>query len=177
MSIETASSGIAALVSVGVSAGVFFALFKLLPLFEPYLGILALAGGTTFLFSNLVGLRQTNVQRMLGYSSIAQMGLLILALSLLHEVDAEAALPLVVGGLFVNHLFAKAGLFWLAGVVGRDEVDDWNGIAGNPADSHDPCRACRRDCRPAAVSRRSGRNGNSSCRRRPAGGMRQSPSS
>lgn len=128
---QAASSGTAALVSVGVSAGVFFALFKLLPLFEPYLGILALAGGTTFLFSNLVGLRQVNVQRMLGYSSIAQMGLLVLALALLHEVDAEAALPLVVGGLFVNHLFAKAGLFWLAGVVGRDEVDDWGGIAGN----------------------------------------------
>ncbi|NLS07547.1 proton-conducting membrane transporter [Rhizobium sp. P32RR-XVIII] len=129
---ETANSGIAALVSVGVSAGVFFALFKLLPLFEDHLSILAISGGTTFLFSNLVGLRQTNVQRMLGYSSIAQMGLLMLALALLHQLDAEQALPLVVGGLFINHLVAKAGLFWLAGIVERREIDGWSDVAGNP---------------------------------------------
>ncbi|TCL74586.1 proton-conducting transporter membrane subunit [Rhizobium sp. BK251] len=129
---ETATSGIAALVSVGVSAGVFFALFKLLPLFEDYLSILAISGGITFLFSNLVGLRQTSVQRMLGYSSIAQMGLLMLALALLHQLDAEQALPLVVGGLFTNHLLAKAGLFWLAGIVGRRETNSWSDVAGNP---------------------------------------------
>ena len=35
---ETARSGVAALISVGVSAGVFFALLKLLPLFEDQLG-------------------------------------------------------------------------------------------------------------------------------------------
>lgn len=129
---ETASSGTAALVSVGVSAGVFFALFKLLPLFEGHLGILAISGGITFLFSNLVGLKQTSVQRMLGYSSIAQMGLLMLALSLLHALQAEEALPLVVGGLFINHLFAKAGLFWLAGIVERAETDGWSDVSGNP---------------------------------------------
>jgi formate hydrogenlyase subunit 3/multisubunit Na+/H+ antiporter MnhD subunit len=129
---ETAPGGIAALLSVGVSAGVFFALFKLLPLFEDQLGILAISGGVTFLFSNLVGLRQVNVQRMLGYSSIAQMGLLMLALALLHLLDAKEALPLVVGGLFINHLLAKAGLFWLAGLVERREIDGWSDLAGNP---------------------------------------------
>jgi formate hydrogenlyase subunit 3/multisubunit Na+/H+ antiporter MnhD subunit len=129
---ESAHSGVAALVSGGVSAGVFFALFKLLPLFENHLGILALSGGVTFLFSNLVGLRQTNVQRMLGYSSIAQMGLLTLALSLMQQLGARETLPLVVGGLFINHLFAKAGLFWLAGVVARKDTSGWSDIAGRP---------------------------------------------
>ncbi|MEK1893705.1 MAG: proton-conducting transporter membrane subunit [Rhizobium sp.] len=129
---ETAASGIAALVSVGVSAGVFFTLFKLLPLFGDHLGILAVSGGITFLFSNLVGLNQTSVQRMLGYSSIAQMGLLMLALALLHQLGAEQALPLVVGGLFINHLLAKAGLFWLAGLVERREIGGWADVAGNP---------------------------------------------
>ena len=129
---ETAPSGVAALVSVGVSAGVFFALFKLLPLFETHLDIVALSGGVTFLFSNLIGLKQTNVQRMLGYSSIAQMGLLMLSLAMLHKLGATASLPLVVGGLFFNHLFAKAGLFWLAGAVGRSEVAGWSAVAGRP---------------------------------------------
>ena len=129
---QSASSGVAALVSGAVSAGVFFALFKLLPLFENYLTLIAVSGGITFLFSNLAGLRQTNVQRMLGYSSIAQMGLLTLALALMRQPGAEASMPLVVGGLFVNHLLAKAGLFFLAGAVNRPQVDDWSALAGRP---------------------------------------------
>ena len=129
---QSASSGVAALVSGAVSAGVFFALFKLLPLFENYLTLIAVSGGITFLFSNLAGLRQTNVQRMLGYSSIAQMGLLTLALALMRQLGADASMPLVVGGLFVNHLLAKAGLFFLAGAVNRPQVDDWSALAGRP---------------------------------------------
>ena len=146
-------AAIAALVSVGVSAGVFFALFKLLPLFENHLDIIALSGGVTFLFSNLIGLKQTNVQRMLGYSSIAQMGLLMLALALLQRLGATASLPLVVGGLFFNHLFAKAGLFWLAGAVerprGRRLVGDRRASAG--AARARP--AAGRHRRPAALPR------------------------
>jgi len=111
---ETAPGGIAAMVSVGVSAGVFFALFKLAPLFGVQLGIIAFSGAATFLFSNLIGLSQTRTQRLLGYSSIGQMGLLTLALGALAQIDAADAAPLVIGGLFVNHLLAKAGLFWLA---------------------------------------------------------------
>lgn len=129
---ETATSGIAALVSGSVSAGVFFALFKLLPLFESQLGIIALSGGFTFLLSNLVGLRQTNVQRLLGYSSIAQMGLLTLALALMWQLNAADAMPLVIGGLFINHLLAKAGLFWLAGIVSQREARGWAALTLPP---------------------------------------------
>lgn len=130
---ETAQSGVAALVSVGVSTGVFFALLKLLPLFDDQLWLIAVSGGATFLFSNLIGLRQDKAQRLLGYSSVGQMGLLTMAAALLRQQGAEEAIPLVVAGLFVNHLFAKAGLFWLAGFVGRERLADWSEIAGRPA--------------------------------------------
>jgi formate hydrogenlyase subunit 3/multisubunit Na+/H+ antiporter MnhD subunit len=126
---ETAQSGVAALVSVGVSAGVFFALLKLLPLFHDQVELVALSGAATFLFSNLIGLRQTNVQRLLGYSSIGQMGLLTMAAALLTAMDAQPAMLPVVGGLFVNHLLAKAGLFWLAGLVGRERIEEWPNLA------------------------------------------------
>ncbi|MET0943424.1 MAG: proton-conducting transporter membrane subunit [Mesorhizobium sp.] len=129
---ETAPSGVAAMVSVGVSAGVFFALLKLLPLFEGQLGLIALSGGITFLFSNLIGLTQTKIQRLLGYSSIGQMGLLVLALALLQQIGASASIPLVVGGLFVNHLFAKAGLFWFAGVIRCEEVNTVTSLSRRP---------------------------------------------
>ncbi|MGF6934591.1 formate hydrogenlyase subunit 3/multisubunit Na+/H+ antiporter MnhD subunit [Paraburkholderia sp. UCT70] len=120
---ETAPSGVGAMVSVGVSAGVFFALLKLLPLFDGLLTLLAVSGGVTFLFSNLLAIKQTKPQRLLGYSSIGQMALLMLSLALLRQIGADASIPLVVGGLFINHLFAKAGLFWLIGVLRRHGDD------------------------------------------------------
>jgi len=134
---ESAPSGIAALISVGVSAGVFFALYKTLPLMDAYLPSIAFVGGITFLASNFIGLKQDNTKRLLGYSSIGQMGLLTLALALLTQIeagqlDAGSQLPLIIGGLFINHLFAKAGLFWLAGIVKRKTITEWSSIAKQP---------------------------------------------
>lgn len=129
---ETAPGSVAALIASVVSAGVFFALTKLLPLFEPYWIVIAASGAVTFVFANLIGLSQTKAQRLLGYSSVGQMGLLYMALALLHIVDATDAMPLVIGGLFVNHLLAKAGLFWLAGVIGRERLSDWGALARHP---------------------------------------------
>jgi formate hydrogenlyase subunit 3/multisubunit Na+/H+ antiporter MnhD subunit len=129
---ETARSDVAALISGGVSAGVFFALLKLLPLFDNQLDIIAAFGAATFICSNLIGLRQTQARRLLGYSSIGQMALLVIAASLLYRLDAKNAVFLVVGGLFVNHLFAKVGLFWLAGYVGKERLQDWSMLGRRP---------------------------------------------
>jgi formate hydrogenlyase subunit 3/multisubunit Na+/H+ antiporter MnhD subunit len=129
---ETVPAGIAAMVSVGVSAGAFFALYKILPLLDQFLPIVAAIGGATFLVSNFIGLKQKHVRRMLGYSSVAQIGLLTLALAVLKMLNKTEYLPLVVGGLFLNHLLAKAGLFWLAGAVGRDRIEAWGGLRSNP---------------------------------------------
>ena len=129
---ETAPGGITSLISVGVSAGVLFALFKTLPLLDNYLVSIAVVGGTTFVVSNLIGLKQENAKRLLGYSSIGQMGLLTLALAATVQLGAEAQLPLIVGGLFINHLLAKAGLFWLASLVDRTNIRDWSVLAGRP---------------------------------------------
>ena len=124
-----------AMISGGVSAGVFYALFKLLPLFENQLDLIAALGALTFIFSNLIGLRQTKAQRLLGYSSVSQMALLTIAAALLYQLDAESVAPLVIGGLFVNHLLAKVGLFWLAGYVGKQRLQDWSVLAQKPAQS------------------------------------------
>jgi formate hydrogenlyase subunit 3/multisubunit Na+/H+ antiporter MnhD subunit len=129
---ETAPGGIASLISVGVSAGAFFALFKTLALLDNYLASIAVVGGATFLVSNLIGLKQENAKRLLGYSSIGQMGLLTLALAATVQLGAEVHLPIIIGGLFINHLLAKAGLFWLAGLLDRTAVRDWSTLAGRP---------------------------------------------
>jgi len=129
---ETAPGGIAALISVGVSAGVIFALFKTLPLLDDYLTSIAVVGGATFLVSNLIGLKQDNARRLLGYSSIGQMGLLTLALAATRQLHIDSLLPLIAGGLFINHLLAKAGLFWLADRVSRRSTREWSVLAGRP---------------------------------------------
>ena len=129
---ETAPSGIASMVSVGVSAGVFFALFKLMPLLDSYLTSIAVIGGATFLISNVIGLKQHNARRLLGYSSIGQMGLLTMALAAMYYLGVREQLPLIIGGLFVNHLLAKAGLFWLAGSIDREKIQDWSVLARRP---------------------------------------------
>ena len=130
---ETARSDVAALISGGVSAGVLYALIKLLPLFGDQLELIAALGAVTFIFANLIGLRQTKAQRLLGYSSVGQMALMTIAASLLSRLEAaDSAFLLVVGGLFANHLFAKVGLFWLAGYVGRERLQDWSVLVRRP---------------------------------------------
>ncbi|MDJ0806809.1 MAG: proton-conducting transporter membrane subunit [Gammaproteobacteria bacterium] len=129
---ETVPAGVAAMISVGVSAGAFFALYKIVPLLGDFLPVVAAVGGATFLASNFIGLRQRNVRRMLGYSSVAQMGLMTLALAVLYMLGKSEYVTLVIGGLFINHLLAKAGLFWLAGVVDRPRTEAWVGLRHRP---------------------------------------------
>lgn len=129
---ENAPPGVAAMVSVGVSAGALFALYKTLPLMTAFIPALATVAGITFLASNVIGLKQKAARRLLGYSSIGQMSLVALALVLLTRLDRGAAIPLVMGGLFLNHLLAKAGLFWLAGALKQRDIRDWRGLRSKP---------------------------------------------
>ena len=115
-----------------MSSGLFFAFLKLSPLFADQLGIVAVSGGASFLFSNLIGIKQTNARRLLGYSSIGQMGLLLMAVALLRQLGAEASAALVLGGLFINHLFAKAGLFWIVGILKRGDIDARVAVTRSP---------------------------------------------
>jgi formate hydrogenlyase subunit 3/multisubunit Na+/H+ antiporter MnhD subunit len=128
---QAAPCGIGAIISAGVATGALAALYKLLPLLQiGHLPVIVSIGVVTFLFSNLLGLKQENAKRLLGYSSIAQLGLLVAAIAYLRQTGHEDLVPLVVGGLFINHFLAKAALFWLAGMLGRGDWRDWSVLAG-----------------------------------------------
>lgn len=130
---QAAPAGIGALISAGVATGALAALHKLAPLVQSdHLSVIVAVGVVTFLGSNLLALRQENAKRLLGYSSVAQVGLLVAAVVYLHRSGRDDLVPLVVGGLFINHLLAKAGLFWLAGVVDREGWREWSLLAGRP---------------------------------------------
>ncbi len=131
---QGAHPGIAAMISAGSSGAIFFALYKVLPLAgNTWFLIAAAAGMTTFVVSNLMGLKQQHTTRMLGYSSVGQMGLLLATLGLGFYLEGNLhRFAFILAALFFNHFFAKAGLYWLAGVVKRDSVREWGVLRGKP---------------------------------------------
>ena len=122
---QGASPAVAAVISVATSGGILAALYKVLPLIPAnLLAVLAGVGALTFGVSNLLGLRQTNARRMLGYSSVAQIGLIVAVLSFARMQGWGDALTLLVaGGVLLNHLLAKGGLFWIAAIRDLTSLD------------------------------------------------------
>ncbi|MDA3870867.1 MAG: proton-conducting transporter membrane subunit [Candidatus Marinimicrobia bacterium] len=128
---ESVNSGIASVIAVVNSAAIIFVFYKIMPLLpQNLLNIFGIAGVVTFFFSNLMGLKQTSAKRLLGYSSIGQMGLLVA--SLIYTIHSPNKLIyLIVGGFFINHLIAKAGLFWITGIVKKEKIKDWGILKEN----------------------------------------------
>jgi len=124
---EAVNSGIVSVIAVVNSAAILFVFYKILPLLSgEYLSVFMGAGIVTFLFSNLIGIKQSNPKRLLGYSSIAQMGLVVAVLSFAFKIGiTDGVLLLIAVGFFLNHFLAKAGLFWLTGIIQKNNIKDW----------------------------------------------------
>lgn len=95
--------------------------------------ILLLLSGLNVIVGNLMGTAQTNIKRMLGYSTIAQMGYIILAIAVGLR---NGSLPAIQSGLFilVSHACAKGLAFLSAGVfnqsAGIHELKDLRSHSG-----------------------------------------------
>jgi NADH-quinone oxidoreductase subunit L len=104
-----------------VTAGVYL-LMRLFPLLQAAplaLAVIAAVGSVTTLYAALAALAQSDVKRMLAYSTISQVGYMILAVG---AAD-------IVGGMFhlLSHAFFKSLLFMAAGCV-IQAVDDEHNI-------------------------------------------------
>lgn len=124
---QASDPGISALISGSSATAMFFVLYKLSPLFSSgLLTIVAFSGGVTFLVSQVLAYKQDSVRRMLGYSSIGQIGLLILIIAL-GSLYGPAFTSKLFGGVFLavfllalNHFFSKMGLFWVSGIANQE---------------------------------------------------------
>lgn len=118
--------GVMAFIVATALNAMFFAFTKVFMLYQTELCHIAVmtVGMTTYVVSNLLAIRQNRVRRLLGYSSSAQIGLLVF---LWPVVDRHPALLGAVALLLLNHTIAKGGLLWLAGVHGGETVRDWAG--------------------------------------------------
>jgi multicomponent Na+:H+ antiporter subunit D len=89
-----------------------YALLRVIGLYPPVLAVLAILGVISILFGGIMAVAQWDMKRIMAYSSISQVGYIVLGLSL--------ATPLgVAGALFhlFNHAFMKGLLFLSAGAV------------------------------------------------------------
>ncbi len=117
---ETADPAVSGILSGASATALVLALWKIRPLLgEAHLSIIAATGLVTFVAGNLVGAKQKNARRMLGYSSTAQIGLVmaIMALDRLLGLGGAGFVYRVAGVLLLNHVLAKTGLFLLSGAI------------------------------------------------------------
>ncbi|MEJ1991356.1 MAG: proton-conducting transporter membrane subunit [Maritimibacter sp.] len=128
---EAAHPGFGAIFSAASGTAALYAADKLFVAAGP--GWLPLATGLgllSFLGSNILALGQTNDRRLLGYSSIGQIGL-VLAIIGQRDILGDAYL-FVAGGILITQAVAKAGLFWLSGLVPERGLADWAILRANP---------------------------------------------
>ena len=104
---------------------IFLGVFGLTPALS---GVLMLLGAVSMVVAALLALGQKDMKRMLAYSSISQVGLVVLGIGI--------GTPLgIAGGLFhlFNHALAKGLLFLTSGSVqqatGTRDMDDMGGLA------------------------------------------------
>ncbi len=123
---EGVEPGVMALLVGTTVNAVLYAFWKVSALFpaDGWTLPLMTIGMATFVVANLLAIGQQRPRRMLGYSSSAQLGLLLFLVPLLRDGTVAMA---AAGLLLVNHGLAKAGLLWLVGGHGGETLEDWRG--------------------------------------------------
>jgi formate hydrogenlyase subunit 3/multisubunit Na+/H+ antiporter MnhD subunit len=128
---ESAHPGFSAIFSAATGSAALYAVDKLL--LAGGAGWLPVATGigiVSFVGANLLALPQTNDRRLLGYSSIAQVGLVLAVLGQ-RDILGEATY-FIAGGILLGHAVAKAGLFWLSSLVQARDLSAWSALRQQP---------------------------------------------
>jgi NADH-quinone oxidoreductase subunit N len=89
--------------------------------------ILAFLAALTATFGNLAAYRQTNLKRLLAYSTIAHAGYMMMGLAVLTRDGVEAMLFYLVAYLLMN-LGAFAVVAFLRNQTGSEDLDDFRGL-------------------------------------------------
>jgi len=141
---QGAPTPITAFLSVGSKASGFIVMTRVVDAFlsegsviaAPVIHLLLIIGGATVLFGNLAAIAQTNFKRLLGYSSVAHAGFLVIALACRHAVNGFSPAEIVAFYLatylpmtFLCFLFLSAAR--AQGI--NEEISSFKGLArSNP---------------------------------------------
>lgn len=143
---QGAPSPVTAFLSVGSKAAGFIFLMRFLDPFlandltrGPILKLLLVLAIATLLLGNLAAIPQTNFKRLLGYSSIAHAGFLLLALAAgTGETETTLGSVQVVSLYLAAYLIMTLGVFFILAQIriqrGGEAISDFNGLGKtNPA--------------------------------------------
>lgn len=116
-------------VSKGAMAFVFVtALYKVFgALGDTWYLMLAFTSVLTMVIGNLFALRQTNLKRFLAFSSIAQVGYLLIGISGMSQAGAASVVYFILIYVFSN-LAAFAVISVISSLTGKETLDDYNGL-------------------------------------------------
>lgn len=130
---EGAPLPITALISaISKSAGIalFLKLFAqaFLPIIDDWRYFIVVLAVATMAFGNLVAIQQTNIKRLLAYSSIGQVGYLLVGIAALSP-DSASAIVLHMIGYVSTNLAAFVAIIIYYNWTGREEVYEYKGLA------------------------------------------------
>jgi NADH-quinone oxidoreductase subunit N len=127
---QAASTTAAAFLSTVPKVGALVAAYRLLPVLPATVDtglVVAVLAAVTMTLGNLAAFAQTDVRRLLGWSTVSQVGYLLLPVAVAGRTgQALPALLLYLGGYAVSNLAAFAVA---AAVPGRRTVADYRGLA------------------------------------------------
>ena len=133
---EGAPTSVTGFMWVGAKIAGFAAMIRILvaalpELSEAWVPALAIIAALTMIIGNVVALRQRNMKRMLGYSSIAHAGYILMALAASADSDSGVSAALF---YMLAYVFTNLGAFAVIIAVERKEgegvmLDDYKGLA------------------------------------------------
>ncbi|MDB5228403.1 MAG: NADH-quinone oxidoreductase subunit [Bacteroidota bacterium] len=123
----------ATIVKIGAIAG-FFRLFSLvLPSYRFFTEVLLLIGVLSIIVGNIIAATQSNVKRLLAYSSIGHAGFIILGITLVGSQTSYITWAYVTLYYLLAYTLANIAAFWVLLIVSNQENTDdihiFNGLA------------------------------------------------
>jgi NADH-quinone oxidoreductase subunit N len=133
---QGAPTPVTAYLAVASKAAGFLVLIRVL---EPFFSIptfqnkillaLVLLAALTLIFGNLAAIPQTNFKRLLGYSSIAHAGYLLVGLAAIGDAFAGRAVVFYLVGYLLMTFIAFLILVPVTKAAGGDDISNFNGLA------------------------------------------------
>ena len=130
---EGAPLPVTAYLAVGSKAAAFALVLRLfaeafLPSIVDWQIIVAVLAAVTMTVGNLVAIAQHNIKRLLAYSSIGQVGFLLVGIAALSTLGSNGVMLHLVGYAFTN-LAVFVGIIAFFNMTGKEEIADFAGLA------------------------------------------------
>jgi NADH-quinone oxidoreductase subunit N len=132
---QGAPTPVTAFLSVASKAAGFIVLLRVVQTFlvvpalqEKILPLLAVITGATMIFGNLAALPQSNLKRLLAYSSIGHAGYLLLGIVSIGAPFAGTAIVFYLAAYLLMTLLAFLVMTIVAQATGGDDIADFNGL-------------------------------------------------